>query len=95
MAGKRKSYNRVELFDRVKSYAEKIQSVEEEIGLIIKHLRQQWDGLAKEDKPSKMGQLKSDTHLLYQISQRLLGAGIMLHEFPKRKGRTDCIARDF
>ncbi len=96
MAGKKKSYNRVQLFHRVKSYAQKIQSVEDEVRLIIENLRQQLGGLSTEQKASKMGlQLQRDAHLLYLINLRLLGAGIMLYEFPKERRRTDWVARDF
>ncbi len=96
MAEKKKSYVRAELFHKVESYAEKIQSVEEEIRLIIQHLRLRWDGLSKEEKASKMGlQLQRDIYLLNLISLRLSGAGVMLNEFPKDKSKTDSIARDF
>ncbi len=96
MAGKKKSYNRVKLFGRMKSYAQKIESVEDEVRLIIENLRQHLGELSKEQKASKLGlQLQRDTHLLHLISLRLTGAGVMLYEFPKERSRIDSVARDF
>ncbi len=88
------SYDRGTVVERVKAYTEQIQSIEDQIRLIIKSLQQEWDDLSKEEKISKMGlQLQNEADRLHDINLRLITLGIMLDQF--RRSKTDSVAENF
>ncbi len=94
MANKNKSCDRITLVERLKAYTEQIRSIEDEIGLTIKNLQQEWDNLSIEEQVSKIGlRLQNDAGHLHDINLRLVMAGMMLDEFRTRK--RDSVAEDF